>query len=113
MAVDCGFRIIMIVAGLLLAGAWSALSAQGPDELEKNRQSLEKVKQDPEQFSKLRQNLKAFQNLPPQQQERLRKLDRELHEMSSASSYRLFRSLERYADWLDRLPEADRRRVET
>jgi hypothetical protein len=59
----------------------------------------------------LDQLTRAFRALPPEQQARVRDLDRQLHEKEPAERARLFRSLEAYAAWLDRLPDAERRGV--
>jgi DNA repair exonuclease SbcCD ATPase subunit len=90
--------------------------ADGTDDQEKtldrNRRLLEKWKSDPQHYARLRQDLEAFLALPEEKQNALRKLDHDLHEEDSSGYARLQRVLERYADWLERLPEADRKRVE-
>jgi hypothetical protein len=82
------------------------------DEREQNRQLLEKWQADPERLARLQQELTAFRALPPARQEHLRRLDRALREEDSATSARLQRVLERYADWLGRLPDAERKQIE-
>ncbi|MBY0457133.1 MAG: hypothetical protein K2V38_07340 [Gemmataceae bacterium] len=57
--------------------------------------------------------LKAFRALPAARQAEVVKLDRDLHAREPAEFDRLFRSLEAYAVWLDRLPEPERRGVLT
>jgi len=106
-------RGLLILTAVGLAGSVTVSADQSLEELEKNRELLARAKRNPDQYAKLRQNLKAFQNLPTNQQERLRRLDRELHELSSTTSNHLFRTLERYSDWLERLPETERRKVES
>jgi hypothetical protein len=59
----------------------------------------------------LDQLTRAFRSLPPEQQARVRDLDRQLHEKEPAERARLFRALEAYAAWLDRLPDAERKGV--
>ena len=59
----------------------------------------------------IEQLTKAFRALPPEQQARVRELDRQLHEKDPADRARLTRALEAYAAWLDRLPDAERRGV--
>jgi len=54
---------------------------------------------------------KSFQSLPPARQQAVRELDKQLHAQPPAARDRLVRVLEAYAAWLDRLPEAERRRV--
>jgi hypothetical protein len=53
----------------------------------------------------------AFRALPPDRQLQLRALDAELHDPGTRNRDRLWRVLEAYASWLDRLPEAERRAV--
>jgi hypothetical protein len=87
--------------------------ADGNDEQERNRKLLEKARSDPQHYARLLQDLQAFQALPEEKQKELRKLDRDLHEEDSAGYARLQRVLERYNDWLQRLPEAERKKLES
>jgi hypothetical protein len=104
----------MVIGGaillLLLPLLGEADSAN--DELERNRLLLEKWRNDPEHYESLHRNLRAFLTLPEEGQKRLRQLDQDLHEEESATSVRLHRVLERYAEWLQRLPEADRQSIQ-
>jgi hypothetical protein len=72
---------------------------------------LERARQDPEHFDRLRQDLNVFLHLPPEEQERLRRLDRDLHALNSSNRARLYRALERYASWLETLSDADRQHI--
>jgi hypothetical protein len=107
------------VQRLLTAGALALLlpllaGADGPaDAPAENRQwELNKLREyNPAQYAKLRHNLAVFLRLPTERQEGLRKLDRELHEEITGMRARLEHVMERYADWLERLPEADRQSV--
>ena len=63
---------------------------------ERNRQLLEKWRANPEHSARLQQELRAFQTLPPERQEQLRRLDRALREENSATSARLQRVLEHH-----------------
>jgi hypothetical protein len=98
---------ILLILVPLFGGAES-----GNDELEHNRLLLEKWRKDPEHNETLRRNLRAFLALPEERQKRLRQLDHDLHEEESATSVRLQSVLERYAEWLQGLPEADRQRIQ-
>jgi hypothetical protein len=109
----CLRRILIGVAALLLFVPLPGDADSTNDELEHNRHLLERVRKDPEHYERLRRSLLAFLALPEERQERLRRLDRELHEEDSATSARLQRVLERYAEWLQRLPDAGRRRIES
>ena len=53
----------------------------------------------------------AFRDLPPDQRDRVRRLDHDLAELPAGRRDRLSRVLECYAAWLDRLPPADRAAV--
>jgi hypothetical protein len=89
-----------------------ASSEPAAEDLEENRQLLEKWRADPVHAARLRHDLRAFLALPPDQQERLRRLDKDLYDEDSFAAARLLRVLERYVEWLERLPPADRQRVE-
>ncbi len=62
---------------------------------------------------RLLHDARAFLALPPEQQERMRQLDRELQQLDSSTQARLGKVLERYADWMERLPEHERRQILT
>jgi hypothetical protein len=96
----------------LLAVLFAALGAAVPDGgAERNRQLLDRWRQDPDHAARLQRDLRAFYALPAGEQECIRVLDRRLHELPPAEQRRLWGVLERYAAWLERLPEADRRRL--
>jgi hypothetical protein len=103
----------LFVLFLVLAAAIPALAVPGPtaDELERNRRLLESWRTDSEHYARLRRDLKAFWDLPAEERERLRRLDHELHETDARTQKRLLSVMERYAAWLDRLPEADRQHI--
>jgi hypothetical protein len=97
---------------LFLGMVWLVRADQPAyDEVEINRLQLEKWKKDAPHYSRLRRNLGEFLQLPPNRQETMRQLDRDLQEEDSATSGRLFRVLERYTDWLNQLPEEDRQTI--
>ncbi len=97
---------------LVLVGLIAAAPADAPesDELGQNRRLLEKWKADPDHYQRLRRDLAAFYALPAQRQEQIRKLDQELH-ASAAERDRLWRVMERYTRWLEKLSPADQRLV--
>ncbi len=103
------FLMLLIVAGLLPVLCYSDEPA--PDELETNARALERYKSDPEHYGRLQTDLRAFWQLSPDTQERLRQLDRQLHDTDSITQKRLWGVMERYSAWLERLPEADRQRI--
>ncbi|HEY8504288.1 MAG TPA: hypothetical protein VIL46_06870 [Gemmataceae bacterium] len=59
----------------------------------------------------LLRQLALFQSLPPERQEQIRSLHRELHALPPAERDRLLQVLARYADWVEALPPGERRRV--
>ena len=61
--------------------------------------------------ARLRGLLAYFDGLPAGERAQIRDLDRQLHELPDGD--RLERVMCRYSAWLDRLPEADRNRVES
>jgi hypothetical protein len=109
------WRLLVLIFSL--AGAMQALALSEPARedpqaaLEQNRRLLKKWRADPEHYARLQQDWRAFQELPAERQESLRKLDRDLHAAEPAEQARLWRVLDRYVAWLDKLPEADRARI--
>jgi hypothetical protein len=99
--------LILVLSGML---ATLAVGAER-DDLERNRQLLERWRADPEHYQRLRRDLKAFYALPPARQEQIRQLDRRLHEGDLTTQTRLWTVLERYNSWLGNLAEGDRQRV--
>jgi hypothetical protein len=86
--------------------------ADAPDPVADARQQVQKLRViDPQHYARLRHNLAVFIALPPTRQEALRKLDRDLQEEPPPQRARLERVMDRYADWLERLPEAERKNV--
>jgi hypothetical protein len=96
----------LLVLALAVAAAWAAAlparDAEGPPRPDAAR----------ERRDRRRQYLAAFRRLSPAARERARQLDRALQAEDPATRARLFAVMERYAGWLSRLPESDRRRVE-
>jgi hypothetical protein len=105
---------IVLVMGIVALVTTLPVFAEKPAEkVERNRQVLEQVRSDPEKYARLIQDLKAFLNLSPDQQDRLRQLDKDLQKMGPGAYDRLNRVLTRYADWMERLPESDRKLIES
>jgi hypothetical protein len=106
-------RVRRLIPLALLLGAVVLVRADQPafDETELNRLQLEKWKRDQPHYTRLRKNLTDFLQLPPERQEALRQLDRDIQAEDSVTSARLLRVLDRYVDWLNGLPEEDRHAV--
>jgi hypothetical protein len=98
----------------IVAAAAPVLAVSEPtqEELQVNRRLLERWRADPEHYARLKRDYKAFQALPTEKRERLKELDRDLHEEDADSQARLRRVLNRYVEWLDGLSEIDRTRVD-
>lgn len=98
---------------LLLAASILTLGAAGDgDDLDSNRRLLDRWRGDPEHYARLRRDLHAFYALPPERQEQLRRFDRDLHSGDLTGQTRLWAVLDRYAAWLEALPEEKRRQVD-
>jgi hypothetical protein len=100
------------LAAVVFCGLPRGLAEGDNAGLEANRRLLDKWRADPAHYARLQSDLLAFLALPPERQEHLRKLDHDLHAEESAVQSRLWRALERYAAWLDRLPAEQRQRIE-
>jgi hypothetical protein len=67
---------------------------------------------DPDRRNRLKDNLALFRHLPPEVQDRVRELDRALHQDEDAATRaRLWAVMERYAGWLSRLPSDEREKI--
>ena len=98
----------------LLVGAMAvppllAVPEPSADELKDNRAQLERWRKDPGRLTQLRSNLRAFLALPAGRREQILNLDAALQEDKAA--LRLVNVLERYASWLERLSDSDRRQI--
>lgn len=103
--------LMLIGMTALVMGASPSAAPLSSDELELNRRYIERVRNDPERYHLLLSSLQEFNQLPLDQQERIRQLDRQLHEEPSYVQSRLLRTADRYADWLARLPIEQQRRI--
>lgn len=99
----------LLIAALCVV-ALAAVAAG--DAVEQNREQLAKYRDDPAHMARLQGDLAAFRGLSAERQDRLRKLERDLQDESPAMHARLNRVMDRYADWLDKLPEAERHSIE-
>ncbi|HWG46024.1 MAG TPA: hypothetical protein VN688_24900 [Gemmataceae bacterium] len=82
-------------------------------DLERNRQLLQKWKTDPDHYARLQRDLRDYWALPPAKRERLRLLDKELHQLDAKTQKHLWKVMDRYSVWLEQLPEDERRNIET
>jgi hypothetical protein len=108
-------RRLPLLLGATLLGCgfvWALGDVHAEEPNQQKLRELDKWRSDPERFARLQRALQAFLSLPPERQTQMRQLDQALHDEDSKSYARLNRVLERYADWLQRLPAADRQRIE-
>lgn len=103
-------RIHLLFLLLALALGLGVVVA-APEDPESARERLKQLREDKRQYARLRHASKAFQALTRSQQERLRKLDSDLHEQPGPKRERLFEVMRRYHEWLEDLDEKDRQRV--
>jgi hypothetical protein len=99
----------LLLFAVLTVPLWAADDAT--DDPVHNAVVLDKWKSDPGHYALLRHNAERFGSLPREQQERMRRLDHDLHECDPETQRHLLVALERYAAWLDQLPEADQKQI--
>ncbi len=90
-------RFGLLFPAVMLLGATlpvSAVPEAAPDDLSHNRRLLDQYRADPEHYARLVRDLRAFQALPPDHQEKMRQFDRALHEEDSETQKRLWEVLE-------------------
>jgi hypothetical protein len=106
------FRYLVL---LLAAGLAVTVSGSGPtpsEDLEANLKLLREWQStDPAQYDKIARSFEQFRRMTPQQQDRLRTLDQQLHDEDPATRIRLMHALEEYAAWLTNLPNEQRQRI--
>lgn len=100
---------VLLLFAVFVLPLWAA--DRGTDELERNARLLEKWRADRDHYARLQRDLQAFAALPRERQEKLRQFDRELHECDSETQKHLWETLERYAAWLDQMPEAEQQQI--
>jgi hypothetical protein len=107
-------RMLLLMAVLAAAAPVLALpEGAGPSaEYEANRQRLQRLRAtDPARYERLKEDLHAFADLNPEQQERMRRLDREVREEEPAVQAHLLQLMDRYVTWYERLPAADQNAI--
>jgi hypothetical protein len=100
-------------AALLLGGGLAlALTTElGVDTTEQNRWLLSQLRRSRGRHEQLLRDARAFNDLPVAEQTRIRELDLAVRRETSATQVQLLRAAERYADWLDHLPAAERQQI--
>src|SRR5579871_5190838 len=103
--------VLFIVGMAFGASGLTPIASPGSDP-ESNLQYLQELhRRDPQQYERLVRDFHRFQEMSPEQQEKLRRFDRQLHDEDSATQSRLLHVLGEYASWLTRLPAADQNLV--
>lgn len=87
------WSLLLFLVGLLAAGAAPSASRE----------------EEPRDWTK---EYRAFRKLDKEKQRRLRQLDRALQEEDRDTRNRLLKTMQRYTEWLDRLPAEDHRSIE-
>jgi hypothetical protein len=102
-----------LAGGLTLAAVLLALPAVFSDEKDEAvRARLSEWRdKDPQGFAQAYHDAKAFLALPPERQKAVRALYKELQEQSPGEKERLTGVMKRYVEWLESLPEAERKKV--
>jgi hypothetical protein len=103
--------LLVTLTCLAAAGSLMVCFGQTAEEVDQNRRKLDKWRNDTKLYARLQQDARAFLALPAPQREQLLKLDHDLHAEDPATQKRLLGVLERYADWLERLPESQRQKI--
>ncbi len=105
------YWLLTPVLGFVMAATPAHESVSG--DLGRNRQLLQQWRSDPEHSARLERDLRAFWSLPETKRQRLRRLDRDLHQLDAKTRSRLWTVVERYSVWLDRLPDDKRQQIES
>lgn len=95
-----------------LPGPSRALGESG-DEPEPARRLPARVRDDPREYERIKQEWKAFLKLPETKRDRLRGIDFELKYEPPATRARLWAVLDRYTSWRERLDEKDRQQIDS
>ncbi len=103
--------LVLLTAGLAAAAPLLAVFEPTPEELEQNRQKVAFLKKNDKDYANLLHGLAEFLALPREERDRLRRLDHDLHQEPPSTQTRLFNVMERYADWLERLPPRERQEI--
>src|SRR5437870_18592 len=88
-----------------------ALAEPAPDDVDENRRQFDHWRHDPDHVQRLRHDAQAFFALTEGQRQRIIRLDRDFHQEKPVEQARLERIMERYAQWLAKIDESDRRRI--
>jgi hypothetical protein len=105
-------QLLILTAAIVVAFPAAAVSDPTAEERAENVRKVDEWRKSPELFARLRADARAFLELPPGRQVQLCKLDQDLNKLPSSEQAHLLEVGKRYADWLERLPEADRQKID-
>jgi hypothetical protein len=105
-------HFLVIAAFLWTATPAFAQSGSTANEREDNRRKLERVKDQPDEWARIRKKALYFLSLPEDQRAYLIDLDQKLHKEPMPSRKRLEKAMERYAAWLKGLDSAQRKMIQ-
>lgn len=100
-------RYCFLLAGFVAACFAMCAFADPTAEEKDNLAKLQALRKHPEQLARLRENVKAFLRETEQRQKAIVDLDANMQQLSPARQERYWKTLERYADWLDHLKKSD------
>jgi hypothetical protein len=108
------YCLFMPLSVLLFAGSTGSESVDSTvnGDRERNRQLLQKWKNDPEHFARLQRDLSDFWSMPDAKRRKIRELDAAFHELDTQTQKRLWKVADRYVEWLENLSEEERQRIE-
>lgn len=101
-------RVAFLIQASLIAcaAAWAA-DGPTPEEMAQSRVRLQAIRKNPEHYARLRENFNAFNNLGERRKEALVKLDADVHDLPAPKQARYWKTLERYAVWLESLKKSE------
>jgi hypothetical protein len=102
----------VLSAAVLVAVPWFVLADPPASDKAESPHGPEKARADAEHRARLRVDAQAFLELPPERRAQLFQLENDLEAQSATAQTHLLEVARRYADWLESLPEADRRLIE-
>lgn len=105
------WRTLLPALALLAALPLAALPVPPAEDFAAQRARLAAWRNHPAEYARRKADAVAFLALPAARQERMRRLDHDLSGLHSSARKHLFDVMERYAAWLERLPEGQRRQV--
>jgi hypothetical protein len=105
------WRSLSLVCVLAALGA--LVGADAPSSQEEALRRLEELRGQPAAYERMRKDLAAFYELPPERRDELRRLHQSIQDKDLPTRLELLEGLERYADWRERLSEEERAQIDS